>query len=437
MVEQIFSAPSRLRYALDFESALAQALFAAGIAPANAVRCIDEACDATRFDLAEIAHEAVDAGNDIIPIVERLRAIVAERDATAASYVHYGATSQDVIDTVIVLQLRSAREQFAAELMALAKALADLATEHASTPMVGRTWLQHAAPTTFGLKAAGWLDAVHRHRERFASMWQRVLVVQFGGAVGTLAALGPRGPQVAAALAKELDLDLPLIPWHSARDRFAEVATTMGLLVGTLGKIAQDIALLSQSEVGEVNEVHSDGRGRSSTMPHKRNPVSSARALAAATRMPGLVATSLTAMMQEHERGLGGWQAEWTVIPEICVLAFAALQDTMRMLAGLEIDRGRMSSNIEVTRGLVFAEALTFALAEKVGRVAATTLVKTAIAGARETGDHFRDVVIRDRQITAHLTKPEIDRVFDADSYLGAADAMAKNVAERSRGDHA
>ena len=434
MVEQLFSAPSRLRYALDFESALTRALVAAGIAPANASHSIEEACDATRFDLAEIAREAADAGNDVIPIVERLRTIVAERDAASASYVHWGATSQDVIDTVLVLQLKEARRQFDSELSTLAKTLANLVTKHASTPIIGRTWLQHASPTTFGLKAAGWLDAVQRHRERFAALWPRVLVLQFGGAVGTLAALGSRGPNVAATLASELGLELPAMPWHSTRDRFAEVSTCMGLLVGTLGKIAHDVVLLSQSEVREVQENHADGRGRSSTMPHKRNPVSSARVLAAATRMPGLVATSLTAMMQEHERGLGGWLAEWTVIPEMCVLAFAALRDTVDLLDDLAIDRERMSSNMEATRGLVFAEALTFALAVKVGRAEATTLVKGAISVARRTGEHLRDIVMRESAIASHLTRPEIERVFDANEYLGAAESMARDVAKRSGG---
>jgi 3-carboxy-cis,cis-muconate cycloisomerase len=434
MVEQIFSAPSRLRYALDFESALARSLVAAGVAPANAARSIEEACDSTLFDLAEIAREAVDAGNEVIPIVERLRAIAAERDASAASFVHWGATSQDVIDTVLVLQLQEAREQFDSHIFALSRMLANMVTEHASTPIIGRTWLQHASPTTFGLKAAGWLDAVIRHRERFAALWPRVLVVQFGGAVGTLAALGPLGPTVATALASELSLELPAMPWHSARDRFAEVATCMGLLIGTLGKIARDVVLLSQSEVGEAQENHADGRGRSSTMPHKRNPVTSARVLAAATRMPGLVATSLTAMVQEHERGLGGWQAEWTVIPEICVLAFAALRDAVEMLDGLAIDRDRMSLNIEATRGLVFAEALTFALAERVGRVEAAALTKKVISNARRTGEHLRDVVIRESAIASHLNAAEIEGIFDARNYLGAAESMARDVAERSRG---
>jgi 3-carboxy-cis,cis-muconate cycloisomerase len=437
VVEEVFSAPSRLRYALDFESALARALLAAGIAPAGAARSIEEACDSTRFDLAEIAREGADAGNEVIPIVERLRAIVAERDASAASYVHWGATSQDVIDTVLVLQLKEVREQFDSHTFALSRMLANLATEHASTPIIGRTWLQHASPTTFGLKAAGWLDAVVRHRERFAALWPRVLVVQFGGSVGTLAALGTRGPTVAAVLASELSLARPAMPWHSARDRFAEVATCMGLLVGTLGKIAHDIVLLSQSEVGEAQENHADGRGRSSTMPHKRNPVSSARVLAAAMRMPGLVATSLAAVVQEHERGLGGWQAEWTVIPEICVLAFAALRDVVEMLDGLVIDRDRMSFNIEATRGLVFGEALAFTLAEKVGRMEAAALTKTVISNARRTGEHLRDVVMRDSAIASHLTGAEIERVFDARNYLGAAESMAREVAERARGDGA
>jgi 3-carboxy-cis,cis-muconate cycloisomerase len=246
--------------------------------------------------------------------------------------------------------------------------LARLAEAHKSTLLAGRTWLQQGPPVTFGLKVAGWLDAVERHRERLKQARKQILVLQFGGAVGTLAAVGDRGLELASALARELKLDLPEVPWHSHRDRLAEVAASLGLLVGSLGKIARDISLMSQTEIDEVVEPSGPGRGGSSTMPHKRNPVGSAVILAAALRVPALVSTVLTAMVQEHERGLGGWHAEWETLPEIFRLTAGALAHTNEIVAGLEIHPEKMSQNLNVTHGLVLAEAVAFALRERLGK---------------------------------------------------------------------
>ena len=434
-VDAIFSPAHRLQYLLDFESALARALVRAKVAPPGTDDVIAAECEVARFDLEALAHAAKDAGNDVIPVVERLRALVAKEDPAAASYVHWGATSQDAMDTALVLQLRDARSLFDAELDRLASVTAALTIQHAATPIVGRTWLQHAPPTTFGLKAAGWLDALRRHRERFAALWERALVIQLGGAVGTLAVLGPSAQGVAAALAEELRLAKPEVPWHSARDRLAEVATTCGLLVGTLGKIARDVSLLMQSETDEAREQRVDGRGRSSTMPHKRNPVGCANILSASIRVPGLVSTVLSAMVQEHERGLGGWQAEWATIPEICTLTFDALEQTVGVLNGLDVDRDRMASNIDLTRGFVFAEALAFALAPKLGRDAAVAAVQSALRAAAEQGRELRDVATNDSRIAASLSPAEIDQLFDARHHLAEAEAMARRVAKSSRED--
>jgi 3-carboxy-cis,cis-muconate cycloisomerase len=265
----------------------------------------------------------------------------------------------------------------------LAGALASLAEAHRTTLIAGRTWMQHAVPTTFGLKVAGWLDAVDRHRDRIARLRGRALVVQFGGAAGTLAALGDEGMEVAAALAEELKLPLPDLPWHAHRDRLAEVATTLGLLAGTLGKLARDVALHTQTEVAEVFEPAGEGRGGSSSMAHKRNPISSAVVLAAAARVPGLVATMLGAMVQEDERGLGGWQAEWETLPELVGGALHHVTDTM---AGLRVDVARMAANLDATRGLVLAEAAEVALAPRTGRAAARRTVEAACRRAQRKG---------------------------------------------------
>ena len=270
-----------------------------------------------RFDLPSIGLAAARAGNLAIPLIKELTNLVARSDQEAARYVHWGATSQDAIDTGLVLQLRDAFDAIESDLQHLCETLAQMALDHRTTSLPARTWMQQAVPTVFGLKVAGWLDALTRHRARLQETRQRVLVLQFGGAAGTLASLGADGMKVAQELAKELKLGLPELPWHSHRDRIVEVGTTLALLVGTLGKIARDISLQTQTEIAEVFEPSGDGRGGSSTMPHKRNPVTCAVILSAAQQVPALASSLLSAMPQEHERGLGGWHAEWQTLPEL------------------------------------------------------------------------------------------------------------------------
>jgi 3-carboxy-cis,cis-muconate cycloisomerase len=281
---------------------------------------------------------------------------------------------------------------------------------------------------TFGLKAAGWLSAIERHRQRVRELRARALVLQFGGAAGTLASLGNRGLDVAAALARELKLSLPDIPWHAQRDRVAEVATTLGLLVGSLGKIARDVSLAMQTEIGEAFEPAAPGRGGSSTLPHKRNPVSSAVVLAAAARVPALVSVMLAAMVQEQERGLGNWHAEWETLPEICMLAAGALGHMTQVMEGLETDAPRMRQNLDATRGLIMAEAVSSALAAKLGRQAAHELVEAACHRAVEQGNSLRDVLERDTNLAAHLSTADLDRLFDPESYLGVAEQLVERV---------
>ena len=424
----VFSDQRRLQGMLDFEAALARALARAGIASSSAPAAIAAMCHAELFSIEALGREAALAGNLAIPLVKRLTALVAEKDQQAAAFVHSGATSQDAMDTGLVLQLRDALALFDSGLAKFSDVLAKLVEARASTVMVGRTWLQQAPPVTLGLKTAGWLDAIERHRARLQETRARALVLQFGGAVGTLAALGDRGPAVAAALAEELKLPLPRIPWHAQRDRFAEVATTLGLLTGSLGKIARDISLLAQTEVAELSEPDAPGRGGSSTMPHKRNPVGSAVILAAATRVPALVSTMLAAMPQEHERGLGGWHAEWETLPEICLLSSGALSHATQIVAGLEIHDSNIARNLAATHGLPLAEAVAMVLAKHIGRLPAHELIEQASRRALKDARPLGDVLKEDAKVRAHLSESDLARLLDPKNYTGSAEKMARDV---------
>jgi 3-carboxy-cis,cis-muconate cycloisomerase len=431
----LFTDRARLQGMLDFEAALARAEARMGVIPASAGPAIAGKCRAELFDIAELAQATARAGAPAIPMVKCLTALVAADDPEAARYVHWGATSQDAMDTGLVLQLRRFLAVLDGDLRRCGTGLARLAEGHKTTPLAGRTWLQHAPPVTVGLKAAGWLDAVERHRTRLAEVGGRALVLQFGGAVGTLAALGERGVAVARALARELDLTLPALPWHAHRDRIVEVGTALGLLVGTLGKIARDVSLLMQTEVAEAFEPSAEGRGGSSTMPHKRNPVTAAAVLAAATRAPGLVATLLSAMVQEHERGLGGWHAEWDTLPQLCVLSAGALRQMAETIAGLDLDPERMRENLEATQGQILAEAVTMALGERIGRLPAHEILERACRHAAATRRHLRDVLAEEPAVTAHLTRADLDRLFDPLHYVGAAAAFVDRVLKSRSAD--
>jgi 3-carboxy-cis,cis-muconate cycloisomerase len=427
-MRQVFSDRHRLQCMLDFEAALARALVTNGIAPKSMIAAIESQCRAELFDMESLARATALSGNVAIPMVKSLTELVEKTNPQAASFVHWGATSQDAIDTGLVLQMREALDFLDRDLASLSTSLARLAEAHKSTLIAGRTWLQQGPPVTFGLKVAGWLDAVERHRERLSYARKQVLVLQFGGAVGTLAAVGDRGLELAGALAHELQLDLPEVPWHSHRDRLAEVAASLGLLVGSLGKIARDISLMSQTEIDEVIEPSGPGRGGSSTMPHKRNPVGSAVILAAALRVPALVSTVLTAMVQEHERGLGGWHAEWETLPEIFRLTAGALARTNEIVAGLEVHPGKMSQNLNVTRGLVLAEAVAFALRERLGKEKSHQVVEEAARRAVKDGRDFADVLLSSPDVSSHISQAELSRLLDPANYLGSAEEMTEKV---------
>jgi 3-carboxy-cis,cis-muconate cycloisomerase len=431
----VFSDHGRLQGMLDFERALARVEGRLGVIPAQAAEVIARPRPPEAFDLAALASEAEQAGNLAIPLIRALTALVARDDAEAARYVHWGATSQDVIDTGLMLQMRAGLDLLGDDLAALAAALTRLAQTYRATPMAGRTWLQQAAPITFGLKAAGWLSAVKRDQRRLRELRGRAPAAQVGGAVGTLAAFGAQGLAVADALAEDLDLQAPDIPWHAQRDRIAEVATALGLLVGTLGKLARDLALQAQSEVAEAREPGAPQRGGSSTMPQKRNPVGAAVTLAAAQRVPALVATLLAAMPQEHERGLGGWQAEWETIPEIFLLAAGALRRMREAMEGLEVDTERMRANLDVTHGAIYAEAVSLALAQHVGRERAHALIREAVQRATRRGRHLRETLAADKAVTAHLAPAELDALFDPQRAIGLAEQLVQRALDEAPGE--
>lgn len=428
----IFCDQGRVQGMLDFEAALARAEARVGLIPREAVAPIEAACRADSYDLSALALAIATAGNSAIPLVKALGKRIAAASPEAERYVHLGATSQDAMDSGLVLQLRAAIGLIEADLTALGDALAEQAERHADTPLAGRTWLQQATPVTLGMKLAGLLGAVTRHRQRLAELKPRLLCLQFGGASGSLAALGEQAWPVAEALAVELSLNLPDQPWHTQRDRLVEFASLLGLVAGTLGKLGRDLSLLMQTEAGELFEPAAPGKGGSSTMPHKRNPVSAAVLIGAATRAPGLVATLFAAMPQEHERSLGLWHAEWESLPELCCLVSGALQHALLVVPGLEVDAARMRRNLDLTQGLVLAEAVSIALAQRIGRDAAHHLVEQCCRQAVKEGAHLRAVLGAYAEVTAELSAAELDRLLDPAHYLG----QARRWVDRALAEH-
>ena len=421
---------AHLQAMLDVEAALAEVQASLGMIPQKAADAIRSAARSELYDPASIAAEAQRDGNVAISLIHRLTSRVASIDADAARYVHWGATSQDIIDTALVLELRAQVPAILEDLERAAEAAAKHARHHAATPMAGRTWLQQATPVTFGLKAAGWLDALDRVRHSVRTAFDATMVLQFGGASGTLAALGPHGAAVTTGLAARLTLAVPALPWHAHRDRLASLACALGVATGTNGKIARDLGLLSQTEVGEVHEAPGQAGG-SSSMPHKQNPVRAAIAVAAAVRAPGLVATMLSAMPQEHERGLGGWQAEWDTLRELVSVAGGAARAVAETLDGLVVDPSRMRTNLELTDGLVLAEAVVMQLAPTLGKPEAHAHVERAARRAADEHRAFADILAEDPAVTAILDRPRIKDILRPENYLGSAAAFVANVLAR------
>src|SRR5579863_5040107 len=409
-VESLFSDTASVQAILDFEAALARAQARAGIISAPAATAITSSCRVELFDLNSLAQAMPSAGNLAIPLLKQLNAIVARSSPDALRHVHYGATSQDALDTGLVLQLRSAIETIDSDLVAIIRALVEITAAHRKTLLVARTWLQHALPTTFGYITAGWLDAFVRRRERFCSL------------------LGDRGVQVATFLAEELALPLPRIPWHAQRERIAETAATFGVLSGTLAKIARDLSLYMQTEVGELSEPPSTGRGGSSTMPHKQNPVASAAILASASRVPPLVSNVLSGISGEYQRSLGAWQSEWEVVPEIVRLTAGGSHQLAALLPRLTINVDRMRSNLGLTRGLIYAEAVSLALSEKLNRASAHKLVEAACRRAQLEQRNLHAVLSEVADVNAILDEESLAGLFEPANYLGSAELFIDAV---------
>ncbi len=434
-MSHIFSDTSRIQAMLDVEAALARAEAACGVIPDPAAAAIGAVAWAENFEFDKLGQDALKSGNLAVPLVKALTALVASSDEDAARWVHWGATSQDIVDTGLVLQMRDALAVVEEQLETLGDRLASLADEHAETPMAARTLMQQAIPTTLGLKLAGWLSALTRARQSLEFCKSQCLVLQFGGAAGNLASLAPDGLPLSASLADELGLGAPSLPWHTERDRIAEMGCWLGMLLGTLGKIARDLSLMAQTEIGEFREPSGDGRGGSSAMPHKANPVACARILAASKRAPGLAATLLATMEQENERGLGGWQAEWEVMPELFRLTSAALEAACTLIREGCFDQGRMRRNLDLTSGLVMAEAASIALGRAVGKSAAHRLMERAAKKAIADGVSLRACMEADQEIAAHLGGGALDAIFAPESHFGAATEFTKRAVSEWRGN--
>ena len=416
----IFSDEAAVCRYVEVEVALAAAEARVGVIPQEAAEAIRRGANPGDIDLAKLKAETDLVGYPIVGLVHQLAKQVGE----AGRYVHWGATTQDIMDTATVLQIRDALVLVEADLEAIEAALAALADNHRATVMAGRTHLQHALPVTFGYKAAVWLAMIRRHRQRLAELRPRVLVGQFAGAAGTLASLGDKGLAVHDALMAELGLGRPSAPWHVARDTFAETVAFLGLVTGTLAKISTDVMLMMQTEVAEAFEPFVAGRGSSSTMPQKRNPISCEFILAAARIVRGHVGLMLDAMAADHERATGPWQLEWVAIPEAFLAAGGALRQSRFMLEALIVDAGRMRRNLDLTGGLIVAEAVMMALAEHTGRGAAHDLVYGACRTALDKGTTLLAELERLPEVTRHLDAQRLAELTDPVNYLGSTAAM-------------
>jgi 3-carboxy-cis,cis-muconate cycloisomerase len=417
-----------LQAMLDAEAALAVAEARAGLIPTEAAEAIAGCCDATRFDLEEIGYEGRATGNPVPPLVKALTRAVPD---DAARHVHKGATSQDITDTAAMLVARRALELILSEVDGIAAACARLADDHRETVMPGRTLLQQALPTTFGLKAAGWLVAVLEARKRLLTARESGLAAQLGGAAGTLASLGSEGIRVLEEFARELGLAEPVVPWHAARLRIAEVGSTLALAAGVVHKLALDVVLMAQTEVAEVAEPPDGGRGGSSTLPHKRNPVGSVLAAACARRVPPLAQTLQAAMAQEHERAAGGaWHAEWEALSGALALTGGAAAAMREVVEGLQVRPERMHENLDATDGLLLAENVTTFAAERLGRLEAHELVQAAARRTADDGKPFRDELLTEPDLREVLSAEEIDAALDPGRYLGSAGAFVDRALE-------
>lgn len=424
----IFEDHELIRKYVEVEIALAKAEARCGVIPQEAADEIAEKCTADTLDFDLLRHETEIVGYPILPLVHQ----ISKQAGASGGYVHWGATTQDIMDTAVVLQIRDAFDLIEADIRELRRILADLARRYRDTPMAGRTHLQQALPITFGYKAAIWLDMFDRHAERLAQARPRVLVGEFAGAAGTLASLGDKGLAVQKAMMEELGLGIPVSTWHVARDGFAEAVNLLAVITGSLGKIAYDVMLLAANEFGELYEPFVKGRGASSTMPQKRNPISSELMLACAKGVRQHAGLMLDAMVQDLERATGPWHAEWIAIPESFVLSAGALFQAKFMLSGLIVDEAAMARNLDLTKGLIVAEAVMMGLASYIGRQDAHDVVYDACRIVNEQGGRLADVLNAMPAVSRRLDPALIERLTDPANYLGIAPQMVDQVLESS-----
>ena len=424
-MRHVFSDESRVQYYLDIEAALARVQGRLGVIPAEAAEEIVRHCDAARFDMMRLKQATERIGYPVLPVVQQLVGLC--RDGLG-EWCHWGATTQDITDTATILQIRDGLGLVEQDLVAIADSLAGLAARYRDTPMAGRSNLQQATPITFGYKCAVLLAGFQRHLQRLRELRPRVLVGEFGGATGTLASLGAEGLHVQAALMVELGLGQPEIAWHTMRDRIAEVGCFLGLVTGTLGKISMDVKLLMQTEVEEVYEPFAEGRGSSSTMPQKRNPISSLYIHANAAVVRQHVAALLDAMVEDHERSTGPWEIEWIVVPEIFCLSAGALAQARGMVAGLQVDPVRMRANLDLTKGLVVSEAVMMGLGPALGRQRAHDLVYDICRAVIGGQGSFLDLLAEHPEVKLHLTRDALAALLDPANYCGLAGEMVDRV---------
>lgn len=423
----VFSDEALVARYVDVEVALAKAQARLGVIPEATGRDIAARCDARGIDFESLKKKTDVVGYPIVGLVAQLSAQCGE----AGRYIHWGATTQDIMDTALVLQLREALALVGADLAALDVALSQLARAHRMTVMAGRTHLQQALPITFGYKAAVWLSMIQRHRARLSQLEPRVLVGQFAGAAGTLASLGDKGLAVSDALMDELGLGKPDIPWHVSRDGPAEAVAFLALVTGTLAKIATDVMMMMQTEIAEAFEPFEEGRGSSSTMPQKRNPIACEFIIAAAKVVRQQVGLMLDGMVADHERATGPWQAEWVALPQAFIAASGGLRHARFMLEGLVVDAERMRTNLGVTGGLIVAEAVMMAFAAHVGRQDAHHIVYAACRSALENRTTLLSELEKLPEVTRHLSRERLAELTDPANYLGSAPAMVDRVLAR------
>ncbi len=424
-MRRVFSDENRIQKYLDFEAALARAQGRLGIIPKEAMEEIVRHCTVAEIDFDKLKTQTERIGYPVLPVVQQLVALC--RDGLG-EWCHWGATTQDITDSATVMQIREGLALVEADLDAISDALAALARRYRDTPMAGRSNLQQAVPITFGYKMATLLAAFERHKQRLKELRARVLVGEFGGAAGTLSSLGGRGLETQAELMKELKLAQPAVAWHTVRDTIAEVGCFLGLVTGTCGKIAFDVKLMMQTEVEELYEPFHEGRGSSSTMPQKRNPISSVYITALTSVVRQQTAALLDAMVEDHERATGPWEIEWIVLPEIFSLSAGALAQTLFVLKGLQVDEKKMRSNLDITKGLIVSEAVMMGLGPYLGRQYAHDLVYDICRKVVATGRPLVDLLAENEEITKHLDRAALSKLCDPANYLGEAGAMVDRV---------